>query len=260
MAYNKSVDFLEMIKNGAPSSKPTQKKDEAEKPSARIKVQPKPAESASSVEETQKEPWYLKQPDASLKRSISRHTAESTIAVIDTETNWDDKVMSIGVVLADAKTYKCVGARYYILDPEYKRGGMYSNVINIVKSIPKQVTSRKNAMEDIDKWLKETGTSAIFAYNAKFDHRHMKEIAHYDWYDIMRLAAYKQFNPTLPQNAQYCKTGRLKSGYRVELILRMLSGDSVYRETHNAVLDAMDELKIMELLGHELDIYEVSKL
>ncbi len=253
MAYNRSVDFLEMIKNGADAQKTAEKKA-----AATIKVQPKPAtEKPKGKEEN---PWYLQQPKATLKRSISRQPAKSTIAIIDTETNWDDKVMSIGVALADPETYKCVDARYYILDPEYKRGGMYSNVLNIVKSIPKQVTSRANAMEDIDRWLKETGTTGIFAYNAKFDHRHLGEIAHYDWYDIMRLAAYKQFNPALPQNAEYCKTGRLKSGYSVELILRMLSGDIMYRETHNAVLDAMDELKIMELLGHDLEKYEISRL
>jgi hypothetical protein len=41
----------------------------------------------------------------------------------------------------------------------------------------------------------------------------------------------------------------------VEPILRMLSGNSNYCETHNAVLDALDELKIMQLLGHDLEKY-----
>ncbi len=47
-------------------------------------------------------------------------------AVIDTETNWHDKVMSIGVVIADAKTRKKIDSVYYIIDPEYRVGGMYS--------------------------------------------------------------------------------------------------------------------------------------
>ena len=44
--------------------------------------------------------------------------------------------------------------------------------------------------------------------------------------------------------------GRLRHGYGVEPILRLLSGNSAYRETHNALQDALDELAIMELLGH----------
>ena len=32
-------------------------------------------------------------------------------------------------------------------------------------------------------------------------------------------------------------------------MLRLLSGQESYRETHNALYDAMDELEIMRLLG-----------
>ena len=44
-------------------------------------------------------------------------------AVIDTETNWDDEVMSIGVVFADAETKKKIDSVYYIIDPEYRMRG-----------------------------------------------------------------------------------------------------------------------------------------
>lgn len=42
------------------------------------------------------------------------------IAVIDTETNWNDEVMSIGVVIANQK-YKMMDSRYYIISPAYKK-------------------------------------------------------------------------------------------------------------------------------------------
>lgn len=224
MAYNKSLDFLEMIKNGQGGGNKSQ-----------------PA-------------------NTPLKRTISRKPAIDTIAVIDTETNWYDDVMSIGVALADAVTFKCVEARYYVIDPEYRKGGMYSNVLNIVKSIPTVVVSRDDAMSDIRGWLDSMGNSKIFAYNAKFDYGHMEELSSYEWFDIMRLAAYKQYNSSLPENAEFCKTGRLKRGYGVQEVLRMLSGDYSYCETHNAVLDSMDELKIVELLGHDVAAYEIAKL
>jgi len=38
-------------------------------------------------------------------------------------------------------------------------------------------------------------------------------------------------------------------------MLRLLSGNPGYRETHNALFDALDELEIMRLLGHPLRHY-----
>ena len=35
----------------------------------------------------------------------------------------------------------------------------------------------------------------------------------------------------------------------------LLSGDHTYRETHNALQAALDELRIMALLGHKADKY-----
>ena len=48
-------------------------------------------------------------------------------AVIDTETNWLDQVMSIGVVVADSKAKKKLDSVYYIIDPDYRVGGMYAD-------------------------------------------------------------------------------------------------------------------------------------
>ncbi len=246
---NRSLDFLEMIKNGAGNSPST----------ASIKDTSKVKQMVKNSEATEK-PATKPLENTVLKRSISRKPAASTIAVIDTETNWYDEVMSIGVALADAKTFKCVEAKYYIIDPEYRKGGMYSNVLNLVKSIPSVFTSRDDAMSDIRSWLDSKNNTKLFAYNAKFDYGHMDELSSYEWFDIMRLAAYKQYNSSIPENAECCKTGRLKRGYGVQDVLRMLSCDFTYCETHNAVLDAMDELKIVELMGHDLGVYEIARL
>lgn len=75
------------------------------------------------------------------------------------------------------------------------------------------------------------------------------------WRDIMSLAAYRQYNPNITANAECCGTGRLKRGCGVGEILRMPSGNRNYCEMHNAILDAMDELQIMQLLGHNVDRY-----
>ncbi len=192
-------------------------------------------------------------------RKKSARTSGSVIAVIDTETNWHDEVMSVGVVLADATSYKCVDSRYYLFEPECRVGGFYSNAM-YKGNVKPQMCYRDEAMADLGDYLMENGVSKILAYNAKFDLGHLPELMGFEWFDIMRLAAYRQYNPAIPEELPCCKTGRLKSNYGVEPIMRMLTGNSRYYETHNAVLDAMDELKIVELLGHELGAYECGRI
>lgn len=221
---NGSLDFLDMIKN----------------------------QSAGKLENTDNK--------NSCKSEIVSDAIDSErIAVIDTETNWHDQVMSIGVAVADSRTYKCLDKRYYIFEPEVYVGGIYSNVLH-VRNVQEISCSRDHALSEIRQLFLQNKISKIFAYNAKFDYNHLPELSSFDWFDIMRLAAYKQFNSAIPDSFPCCKTGRLKTNYGVEPIMRLLSGNSRYCEVHNALLDAVDELKIVELLGLEIEAYQCGKL
>lgn len=176
------------------------------------------------------------------------------IAVIDTETNWIDQVMSIGCCIAD-DSYRLLDARYYILTPEFEVGGMYENTLFCdpqLKTVPR---SREDVLDELTDRFSQWGVEKIFAYNASFDRNHLPELRYLQWYDIMRLAAYRQFNSAIPGYADCCRTGRLKRGYGVESMLRLLSRDRGYCETHNAMHDSIDELTIMRLLGHSLETY-----
>lgn len=176
-------------------------------------------------------------------------------AVIDTETNWADQVMSIGTVIADAVTMEPIEFKYHVLPLECLIGGMYENTLFIETPVSPILCSRTEAIADLCTWFEAQGVRAIFAYNACFDRNHLPELGDFDWYDIMRLAAYRQHNPSIPANADCCSTGRLKRGYGVESMLRLLSGDRTYHECHNAFYDAMDELEIMHLLHHRIADY-----
>ncbi len=247
MSYNPSLDFLNMIKQDSDAS--TLKKNNRSKMYQR----------ASVVSANKTSPETIVKSEKTLLPS-------DLIAVIDTETNWRDEVMSIGIALADAKTYKCVDTVYYIIDPEYKVGGVYSNVLhyrdraNRGLSGEEIMLSRSRALQEIKRYLTSNNVSKIFAYNAKFDYGHLGELSDFEWYDIMRLAAYKQYNHAITETMICCKTGRLKTNYGVEPITRMLTGDNYYCEVHNAVYDAVDELRIIELLGHELSQYECARI
>jgi hypothetical protein len=181
-------------------------------------------------------------------------------AVIDTETTWGDAVMSVGIVIADALTFELIDKRYYILTPFKNHGGMYTSALYANGIRPDLECSRERAMAELRDFLSDHGATAMFAYNATFDYSHLPELNHLAWYDIMKVAAYRQHNPSIPPCADCYGTGRLKRGYGVESIYRMLSKELAYYELHNALTDAIDELTIMKLLDHEIGKYALARI
>ncbi|MCM1227649.1 MAG: hypothetical protein NC320_09580 [Clostridium sp.] len=177
-------------------------------------------------------------------------------AVIDTETTWNNKLMSIGIAVADSIAFEPVDKRYYILLPNKNRGGMYSDALYVNGIRPDKECSYKIAVNEIQKFLTKYGVQKIFAYNAVFDYGHLPELGQFQWYDIMKMAAYRQYNNKIPDDADCFSTGRLKRGFGVESIYRLLSNDISYNETHNALFDAIDELRIMKMLGLSLEDYK----
>lgn len=178
-------------------------------------------------------------------------------AVIDTETNWRNQVMGIGTVAVDVHGFAVAGSKYQVLTPEVTVGGMYQDAVWMEEAGEPMVCTRRQAMTELLTWFRELGIRDVFAYNANFDRNHLPELAGLRWHDIMAKAAYRQYNRALPASAEYCSTGRLKRGYGVEPMLRLLSRNRTYRESHNAILDAMDELEIMRLLGYHPGAYDV---
>lgn len=179
----------------------------------------------------------------------------SYFSVIDTETNWHDEVMSIGMVVADEDTFEIKNGLYVILAPEFEVGGMFGSVLFKNIKEPAPIFDRAEAIRRVEDMLAAYNTRKLFAYNANFDFKHLPELCEYDWYDIIRIAAYKQFNPRITAEDDCCKSGRLRGHYGVESMLRRLTDDSFYNEEHNALYDAYDELHIMRLLGHHPNIY-----
>ena len=147
-----------------------------------------------------------------------------------------------------------------MFDPEYKDDGIYSYQLFMIPKKDTRITTREDALDEIDTWLSGKGVNKIFAYNGDFDKNHLPELSGYTWHDIMRLAAYKQYNRYIPDTAPCCNTGKLKRNYGVESITRLISGNTGYYETHNALRDALDELDIMRMLCLEIEAYEVGRL
>ncbi len=183
------------------------------------------------------------------------------IAVLDLETNIHNETMSLGIVLAKTNTYEVIDKKYYIFEDEIKCGGMYSNML-YVQNISPIVVNRSSLdwLKDIDDLFEKNGISRIFAYNARFDYSHIRELEHYKWYDIMTIAANNNHNKAIPPEVEPYKNGRMKRGYGAENVYRYLSRQVGYHETHNALLDAIDELEIMKMLNVGIGQYEKTRI
>ena len=145
---------------------------------------------------------------------------------------------------------------YYIITPECNVGGFFSSALNYRNVYTDMKASRNAVIEHLLNELSSHNVRSLFAYNASFDYKHLPELSNFRWYDIMKIAAYKQYNKSIPEDADCFKTGKLKCNYDVESIMRMLLNKKSYHEIHNAVCDAEDELEIMKLLGLSIDTYE----
>ena len=181
------------------------------------------------------------------------------VAVLDTETNWDDEVMSLGIAIAGASSFYLEKVAYYIFPSAARRGGLFEAMLSLYGDRACRL-ERAEGMAALDALLRRYGVRSVFAYNARFDAARLPELGGYQWFDIMRIAAYRQYNPHIPPGADCCVSGRLRRGFGVEPILRMITADDAYRETHNALRDALDELKIMQLLGLPLEAYGPARI
>ena len=77
-------------------------------------------------------------------------------AVIDTETNWENEVMSVGIVIAKDGQFDALDSRYFVFTEAEMVGGMYSSQLYLDEVEPERLTKRR-AIEAIKSFLKSHG-------------------------------------------------------------------------------------------------------
>lgn len=95
-------------------------------------------------------------------------------AVIDTETNWENEVMSIGIVIAEDGKFEAIDNKYIIFEEAARVGGMYTYTMFLKGQTP-EVLKKQKAIEAIEAYLNSNDVTSIFAYNASFDARCLPE-------------------------------------------------------------------------------------
>jgi len=182
-------------------------------------------------------------------------------ALIDIETNHFHQTMTIGVIIADDQEYKALDARYFIID-DVSHFSIYQNAIPLEQYLPPEAcekfqihTTNDEIPKAMRNFLKQYDITKIFAYNAKFDYGFLVYLHDFTWYDIIEKSAYFQFNPFIKDRENCWRTGRLKRGYGVEPMYRLVTGDRRYYEKHNGLMDCFDELVIMKILNYKVSDY-----
>ena len=184
-------------------------------------------------------------------------------AVIDIETTYDNRLLSVGVIISNDMDFEPKSMYYYILNEGVP--APYGDVVRHprLKNYPEiktQILSEEKFHKEIIEIMEGYQINRVLAYNAGFDRARLPSLQGKDWSDIISKSAYKQSNPTLTEDMDFFKTGKLRKGYGVEPIYRLLSGKHNYMETHNAILDCIDELKIVQLLGYKISEYTTMKI
>lgn len=205
-------------------------------------------------------------------KGIREKEGKEFFAVIDTETNEDFEkssigipdgtMMSVGLVIAESDSLAAVKTYYGIDKLEAKKPAWEpaKRALYLQEYKPDREGTRIDIIKDVKEILAAYHVKQIYAYNGSFDKNHLKELSDFDWVDIMSLCTYKQMNKYLPSNLEAYKTGRVKSGYKVDDILGYIHDASHEHEKHNALSDAEDELFIMQKIGQPLKAYaEISE-
>lgn len=182
-------------------------------------------------------------------------TDRNCFAIIDTETTWTKRLMTIGVVIANTATFETRDYRYYILTPEIEEGGVFRTEAYLKASGIVKKCGHKEAIYDILDFLERHGVTMLFAYNVGLDKQLLPELSSFEWMDIAPLATNECSKKFILNDEKYYSSECVKRKYRVRSIVRMVSGNDFYTETHNALFDAVDELKIMQYLRYTLESY-----
>ena len=180
-------------------------------------------------------------------------------AVIDTESNIHGELMSVGMVIADKRTFRPILKEYLMITPACNKAAMYSSALRYTgergKEYDEVAGSETEALALLSLMLDTLNIRLLFAFNASADRRMLELSDTYTWCDIADVAVYRQYNPKIPPEMPVFSTGRLKKGGNVQGIMRLLTGSKSYRETHNALQDALDELNMMTLLQKPVEEY-----
>ena len=81
----------------------------------------------------------------------------------------------------------------------------------------------------------------------------------YHWYDIIKVAAHKQYNYKLPDNLMFNDQGRLLYKCNIKDLMEILTKTYFYYTNH-ALYDTLDIARIMKIVDLNINVYDCAKI
>lgn len=181
------------------------------------------------------------------------------IAIIDAKLNFIDEIISIGIAIVDAKTFEIKTAEYFLVPEELIIDGFNNGNITIAHTYQTYFGAHKDIENHIRKLLNQYNITNIYTFNGKFIYSKLTGLQKYHWYDIMKVAAYKQYNYKLPDNLMFNDQGRLLYKCNIKDLMEILTKTYFYYTNH-ALYDVLDETKMMKLLDLNINVYDCAKM
>ena len=117
----------------------------------------------------------------------------------------------------------------------------------------------KDIENHIRKLLNKYKITNIYTYNGIFIFKKLPGLKQYHWYDIIKVAAYKQYNYKLLDNLPFREDGRLLCNCSIKEIMQILTKTYFYYTDH-ALYDTFDIARIMSLINLPIEQYSFSKI
>ena len=181
------------------------------------------------------------------------------IAIIDAKLNFIDEIISIGIAIVDAKTFKVKTAEYFLVPEELIIDGFNNDNITIAHTYQTYFGAHKDIENHIRKLLNQYNITNIYTFNGKFIYRKLAGLQKYHWYDIIKVAAYKQYNYKLPDNLMFNDQGRLLYKCNIKDLMEILTKTYFYYTNH-ALYDTLDIARMMSLIDLPIEQYGFSKI
>lgn len=189
-----------------------------------------------------------------LLKTIIQPNYGSYIAIIDTETGdtiyQNDTLVSFGIIILNPMLQ--VVQTFYSKVKNNASYIMYEKGLYMGTDTP--VCTTNKAIDIIHQFLKHYRIQQLMAYNAPFDRNVLQRNGlsrQVDWFDLMPPARNIQTNRHITPDMKLFSTGNLRKGYSVDKMLKYVLNVS---ETHNAMVDALDESLIL------LDLCQTNEL
>ena len=202
--------------------------------------------------------------ERTLKKDIEKipdieHENLETIAILDAKTNFIDNIISIGVSIVNAKTFEVKTAEYFLIPEELIVDGLNNNNVNIHHIYKTYFGAQKDVENHIRKLLNQYGITNIYTFNGKFIYKQLTGLQNYHWYDIIKVAAHKQYNYKLPDNLMFNDQGRLLYKCNIKDLMEILTKTYFYYTNH-ALYDTLDIARIMKIVDLNINVYDCAKI